>query len=104
MCSETRIPSAIFGNRRKRPISVLANAVGIILVAWRRFLGSVWCPEDGFWLSFRVLVAVFAIRSLSRARLGAENQVEPSSGTSRAPSGVVWGSPGEVLATNWGSF
>ena len=48
-------------------------------------------------------MAVFAIRSLSRARLGAENQVEPSSGTSRAPSGVVWGSPGGVLATNWAS-
>ena len=79
-------------------------------------LALFWWLGGGFWvrfgvletvfgyISFRVLVAVFALRSLSRARLGAENQVEPSSGTSRAPSGVVWGSPGEVLAPNWGFF
>ena len=42
--------------------------------------------------------------SWSRVHLGAENPVEPSSGTSRALSGRVLGGPGGLLATNWASI
>ena len=83
---------------------VSEEVFAIILVAWCRFLGSFWCPGGGFWPNFSVLVAVFAIRSLSRVRLGAENQVEPSSGTSRTPSGVVWEGPGGSWRPIWGAF
>ena len=47
---------------------------------------------------------VFGSMSWSQVHLGAENLVEPSSGTSRALSGSVLGGPGGVLATNWASI
>ena len=71
---------------------------GRILESWGRFLGSFWGLGGGFWHHFGVLAEVFGIISLSGEHVGAENLVEPSSGSSRAPLGVVWGSPGRVLA------
>ena len=77
---------------------------GVILMAWGRFLAWFWCLGKGFCHHFPVLVAVFGIMSWSWVHLGSENQVEPSSGTSRALSGIVLGGPGGLLASNWASI
>ena len=62
----------------------------------------------GFWHHGGVLVEVFGILSLPGEHLVAENRVEPSSGASWAPSGVVWEGPGRVLtprgASSWVPF
>ena len=94
MCSETRNPECNLRNTKEASIWVLVIVLRIVLVAWGMFLDWFWCLGRGFWHYFRVLVEVFGLMSWSRVHLGAENLVEPSSGTSRALSGTVLDGPG----------